>query len=188
MTAVVVVLAIAVVATVAGLAVARRRFVAVTVTGLSMEPTLHPGDRVLVRRAGVGAVHPGQVVVLGVPDDIEGDAGTEWMIKRAIAVPGDAVPRIGVLGGAESDDRTVPAGQLVVLGDNAAFSLDSRRLGYLSGERMLGVVVRRLSAGPRPGPRGRLRGGPRLRQDFGERVLHARTAEGTTRAGTGPVL
>lgn len=157
MTVALLVLAIAVVSTAVGVALLRRRFVAVTVDGLSMEPTLHPGDRVLVRRAGVDTVRAGQMVVLGAPDDIEGDAragagagaGPAWMIKRAIAVPGDPVPRIGAAGVAVSDDPTVPAGQLVVLGDNAAFSLDSRRLGYLSGERLLGVVVRRLPSGPR---------------------------------------
>ena len=168
MTAVALVLAAVVVAAAGGLAVLRRRFVAVTVAGLSMQPTLHPGDRVLVRRAGIGTVRAGQVVVLG----IEGEAEQEWMIKRAIAVPGDPVPGIGVTGVAVVDGQTVPDGKLVVLGDNAALSLDSRRLGYLPGERLLGVVVRRLSSGPR--------------QDFGGR--DARAAGGTTRAGAGPAV
>jgi len=144
-------------------AVLRRRFVAVTVEGLSMRPTLAPGDRVLVRRARLDAVRPGQIVVLGNPD---------LMIKRVVAVPGDPVPDLGATGVAGSGERTVPPGKLVVLGDNPAFSLDSRRLGYLPGERLLGVVVRRLSPGPL--------------QDFGARAPGARAAEGTTRAGTGP--
>ncbi|WP_433061005.1 signal peptidase I [Dactylosporangium sp. CS-033363] len=148
---------------VAALAVLRRRFMAVTVSGVSMQPTLQPGDRVLVRRAGLGTVKAGQVVVLH-------DDGAELMIKRAVAVPGDPVPAIDVTGTAVLDGRTVPPGRMVVLGDNPAFSLDSRRLGFLPGERLLGVVVRRLSPGPP--------------QDFGARA--DRAAGGTTRAGTGP--
>ncbi|WP_426505658.1 S26 family signal peptidase [Dactylosporangium sp. McL0621] len=165
MTAVALALAVAVGAAAGGWALLRRRFVAVTVEGLSMRPTLEPGDRVLVRRAGLGAVRPGHVVVLGA-------SGADLMIKRVAAVPGDPVPDLGVTGVAGSDDRTVPPGRLVVLGDNPAFSLDSRRLGYLPGERLLGVVVRRLSPGSP--------------QDFGARAPGARAAGGTTRAGTGP--
>jgi signal peptidase I len=101
-----------------------------------MEPELHHGDRVLVRRVSVGAVHPGQVVVLTGP----ADRPTDWMVKRAAAVPGDPVPRTA---GACSGP-VVPEDHLVVLGDNAALSLDSRRLGYLPADRLVGVVVRRL--------------------------------------------
>ncbi|MCQ0009633.1 S26 family signal peptidase [Actinomadura madurae] len=41
-------------------------------------------------------------------------------------------------------DVTVPDGRLLVLGDNPDRSLDSRHYGYLSGDGVLGVVVRRL--------------------------------------------
>jgi type IV secretory pathway protease TraF len=46
--------------------------------------------------------------------------------------------------GASSDDR-VPSGGLVLFGDNN-HSVDSRALGYFPGERVLGVVLRPLSA------------------------------------------
>jgi signal peptidase I len=118
--------------------VLRRRYLSVTVTGASMEPALYHGDRVLVRRVSVGAVHPGQVVVLTGP----ADRPTDWMVKRAAAVPGDPVPRTaGACAG-----PVVPEDHLVVLGDNAALSLDSRRLGYLPADRLVGVVVRQLPA------------------------------------------
>jgi signal peptidase I len=39
----------------------------------------------------------------------------------------------------------VPPGQLVVLGDNAAWSQDSRQIGYIPGDRLLGIVMRRLA-------------------------------------------
>jgi signal peptidase I len=111
----------------------RRRFVAVTVTGRSMEPAYRHGDRVLVRRAALPAVRAGQVVVLAAPHG-------GWMIKRAAALPGDPVPAL--LGRGEP---AVPAGALVVLGDNTALSGDSRRMGYFDGASLLGVVVGMLS-------------------------------------------
>ncbi|MER7280077.1 signal peptidase I [Dactylosporangium sp. NPDC000244] len=163
MTALLLALALALVAVTAatGLVLLRRRFVAITVSGLSMRPTLDPGDRVLVRRAVLGTVRRGQVVVLGGAD------GVEYLIKRVAALPGDPVPDAGITGVAVADGPTVPPGKLVVLGDNPDFSLDSRRLGYLPGERLLGVVVRRLSPGPH--------------QDFG-------FGRGNDRAGTGPAV
>ncbi len=125
----------------------RRGWVAVTVTGRSMEPTHYHGDRVLVRRVRLPAVRAGQVVVVAA-------AHSGWMIKRAIAVPGDPVPP----GLTRCTGRSVPAGALVVLGDNASVSDDSRRLGYVNGELLLGVVVGALSTASRPQDSGRARG------------------------------
>lgn len=48
-------------------------------------------------------------------------------------------------------DARVPAGKLVVLGDNPESSMDSRSLGYVPGDRLLGVVTRPLVL---PGPAG----------------------------------
>jgi signal peptidase I len=42
---------------------------------------------------------------------------------------------------------TVPDGRLIVLGDNPAKSVDSRRLGYIPGDRLLGVVISSLPKG-----------------------------------------
>ena len=121
------------------LLVVRRRLCVVTVNGLSMEPTLSDGDRVLVRRVPLGAVRAGQLVVLTGPAGQPGD----WIVKRAAAVPGDPVPRASVPALAAAAEPAVPDGSLVVLGDNARLSLDSRRLGYLPGSRLVGVVIRR---------------------------------------------
>ena len=41
--------------------------------------------------------------------------------------------------------ETVPPGKLVVLGDNAARSFDSRQIGYIPADRLLGVVRRPLA-------------------------------------------
>ncbi|GAA0903927.1 S24/S26 family peptidase [Virgisporangium aurantiacum] len=83
----------------------RRRSLVAVVTGDSMLPTYRSGDRVLVWRAPLGAVRPGQVVVIEQdpaevgPDDPR--SGPHLMIKRAVALPGDRVPSgcLFVLGG-----------------------------------------------------------------------------------------
>lgn len=130
-------------------AVLRARFVLVTVSGRSMEPTLWHGDRVLVRRSSLGGVRPGRVVVIA--------AGPErgWIVKRAVAVPGDPLPRAEVPALATRPERVVPPGRLVVLGDNRMVSLDSRRLGYVSAQQLKGVVVSRLPKTPPRHPAGR---------------------------------
>jgi signal peptidase I len=69
------------------------------------------------------------VCCVGSPDEL--------MVKWAVAVPGDAVPC-----GIPVTERTVPAGKLVVLGDNVDHSFDSRRAGFLSAAEVVGVVVR----------------------------------------------
>jgi signal peptidase I len=124
-----------------GLAVLRRRFVVVAVTGDSMLPTLRPGDRVLVRRVRLHRVGRGQLVVVAPPADLPPlPDNPPWLVKRAVALPGDPVPPI--LGG--DGDARVPPGKLLILGDNRGRSYDSRRAGYFAAEGLLGVVIRRL--------------------------------------------
>lgn len=138
-----------------GVYLLRRRIAVVAVIGSSMQPTLAPGDRVLVRRVRIGQVRTGQIVVIEKP----GESGTwvtpplnratgqrEWMIKRVAAVPGDHRPDAMP---ADSPGLLIPAGKLVVLGDNPARSLDSRQIGYIPAERVLGVVLRPLYGGAR---------------------------------------
>ncbi|MEV7006955.1 signal peptidase I [Streptosporangium sp. NPDC051022] len=133
------------------LAVLRRRFVAVTVSGRSMEPTLRHGDRVLVRRAGIAAVRAGELAVMAAPAGM----GRDWMVKRVVAVPGDPVPHDEIPALARTRDRLVPDGRLVVVGDNLPLSLDSRGFGYVHARQLLGVVVRHLPRSPSRQPAGR---------------------------------
>jgi signal peptidase I len=133
-----------------GVHVLRRRLAVVAVIGLSMQPTLVPGDRVLVRRVGIGDIRAGQIVVIEKP----GDDGVwpaeprrrptgqrEWMIKRVAAIPGD--PRPGMMpADGDGAGHVVPSCKLVVLGDNPARSMDSRQIGYIPADRVLGVVLR----------------------------------------------
>lgn len=137
-----IVLPVVVFAVVAGLIVVlRKRFVAVRVDGSSMEPALRSGDRVLVRRVRLARVRRGAVVVLAPPPDLPPDLeDPPWLIKRAVALPGDVVPAAVTAVSGE----VVPAGRFVVLGDNTRSSYDSRRAGYFAADALLGVVVARL--------------------------------------------
>lgn len=131
----------------------RTRLVAVTVTGDSMAPTLVSGDHVLVRRTP--RLRPGAVVVVEKPGidrrwhtprpvrarDL---ADRRWIVKRAVAVAGDPVPPGSVPPPLAADAR-VPAGSLVLIGDNQRDSYDSRLIGYFPLTRVLGVVVRPLT-------------------------------------------
>jgi signal peptidase I len=129
----------------------RRGWAVITVDGPSMEPTFHQGDRVVVRRTPRLAVSSGDVVIIAKGVDTADVAptrhfrparirdGRRWMIKRVGAVAGDLVPD-----GVPVPDAVVPEGKLVLLGDNARNSLDSRTFGYFPAEGLLGVVVRQL--------------------------------------------
>ncbi|GAA4601213.1 S26 family signal peptidase [Actinoallomurus liliacearum] len=154
---------------VAGVLIAwvRRRYLVTTVDGPSMEPTLYAGDRLLVRRTR--RVRVGEIVVVRIrpptldappPDlDLVSETGVQevpvelthpdghLLIKRAIAVAGDPVPVDRVPCLRDTPHSTVPPGALVVLGDNAATSWDSRDYGFVHAEQFVGVAVRRLSAG-----------------------------------------
>ncbi|MGI5158691.1 S26 family signal peptidase [Microbispora sp. CA-102843] len=136
----------------AGIVAARRRFVVVRVAGTSMVPTYQPGDRVLIRRGGRAVLRRGQVVVFrrlqpdgaGSSGRTPGLRGTEWLIKRVAAMPGDTVPDQVAPGVHAVPGDVVPADRLVVLGDGP-ISSDSRHWGYLPVSEVLGVVIRRLT-------------------------------------------
>lgn len=127
----------------------RRSFVAITVRGDSMAPTLLPGGRVLIRR-GVSGLRPGGIAVIASPDPdpargwrerppLSRDLGeVSWFIKRVVAVEGDAMPK-GVAGEAER----VPPGHFVAIGDHP-LSQDSKQYGPCPVDQVLGTMVRRL--------------------------------------------
>jgi signal peptidase I len=122
-----------------------RRYLVIAVHGESMSPTYRPGDWLLVRRTRPGSVGRGDCVVFGESPDEVPVLPARWLVKRAIAVPGDPVPRDDVPVLRTATGRTVPPGHMVVLGDNPAHSRDSRYFGYVTTDRLLGVVKRRMT-------------------------------------------
>lgn len=80
----------------------------------------------------------------GVPGHKLSQSSEGWLVKRAVAVAGDPVPRDAGPALAVLDDDVVPPDCLVALGDNASASYDSRHYGYVTADRLLGVVLRRI--------------------------------------------
>ena len=157
--------AASVAAAVLGVGLVRRKLAVVEVAGRSMEPVLWSGDRVLVRRARLSELRPGLVAVVEMPRlDTDGPAlpagwppgHREWLIKRVAALPGDRLPAGVQSPGPDADHHgVVPPGMFVVLGDNAMWSYDSRMIGCIPAERLLGVMIRPLNGSPVPAARAR---------------------------------
>ncbi len=134
----------------------------------SMEDTLHVGDNVLVEKASCSpllgrllfmkdiGVRKGDIVIFRAPMEKDKDHA-----KRCVAVAGDELAiRDGAVfvNGARMDEAyakgvttvpagmpdmisgVVPAGRVVLLGDNRANSLDSRHYGYVDTAAVSGKV------------------------------------------------
>jgi signal peptidase I len=107
----------------------------------------------------IRAIRAGQIVAVrspGVADpfDLPGVLGegigyvlldTRLLIKRVIAVPGDPVPRDRIPPLRDAPEAAVPPDRFIVLGDNPKVSFDSREYGYLRGEHLVGVAVRKVT-------------------------------------------
>jgi signal peptidase I len=128
-----------------------------TVSGDSMQPTLHGGQHVVIDKITYRFRSPrrGELVVTADPD------GHGTIVKRVVAVGGDSVgieDGLLVLNGAIVKEPytdqsqmdgyfngpiTVPAGFVFVLGDHRNASVDSRRFGALPAGSIHGRVVAR---------------------------------------------
>ena len=126
----------------------RRRWMLVTVSGPSMEPTLSDGDDILARRAR--RARTGQIVVVAEPDPVLGwsqppearrfggrPEGPYW-VKRVAASPGEPMP---------GSQEPVPAGHYFLISDNPAGE-DSRRHGPCPAAAVLAVMGRELRRPP----------------------------------------
>jgi signal peptidase I len=114
-------------------------FKTVVVSGTSMFPTLKNGRKVLVSKAYwlIGPLRHKDIVVV---TDLNPDG---YMIKRIYKMAGEKVdyynfPRSYPLNG---KPYIVPDGKLFLLGDNRRNSEDSRAIGAVGVDQVLGKVV-----------------------------------------------
>ncbi len=130
----------------------------VRVENISMEPTLMPGEFLLVNRLAyrMGQIQRGDVVIFHYPLNPKED-----FIKRAIGLPGDTVrvengnvfvndikleePYIAAPPD-YSGSWSVPEKTIFVLGDNRNRSLDSHAWGFVPFDLILGKALVRLLA------------------------------------------
>ena len=143
-----------------GLLLALRVFVVepFSIPSSSMEPTLRPGDHVLVEKLALRSSEPqrGDLVVFEAP------GSGEIMLKRVVALPGDTVGlEDGVLivngqsvvepyvdhAGVDSvyyGPVEVPDEGFMVMGDNRGLSVDSREFGAVPRSSLIGRVLVRV--------------------------------------------
>jgi signal peptidase I len=128
------------------------------VNGISMEPTLFNGERLLIDKFWfhIAGLHDGEIIVFHPPLPTTAD-----FVKRIIATPGQTVsmrngyvyidgrrqaePYLQSGGQSYRDDwtmapETIPPGKLFVLGDNRARSEDSRYFGLVPISSVQGVA------------------------------------------------
>ncbi|MCZ2258807.1 signal peptidase I [Sporosarcina sp. G11-34] len=138
-------------------------FTPIVVDGISMMPTLSDGDRMVVNKIGytIGKPNRFDIVVFHAPEKKD-------YIKRIIGLPGDEVEYIDdvlYVNGKAFDEpyldqykaeipdspltedfkledkiqsKTIPEGHVFVLGDNRRKSKDSRHIGVISIDEIIG--------------------------------------------------
>jgi signal peptidase I len=140
----------------------------------SMKPTLNVGDRVLVNKVSyrLHDVNRGDIVVFETPPKAK-DANGEIkdLVKRVIALPGESfstrdggvyingrplkepylqrgvqtcAPNTSATGCGDVAPTTIPAGDILVLGDNRPASKDSRFFGPIKESSIVGRVFLRI--------------------------------------------
>ena len=128
------------------------------VDGMSMEPTLHNQEYILVNKAAyvLHAPHRGDVIVFEYPLDPRVD-----YVKRIIAIPGDVISVVGekvTVDGVTLREpyinpadlfnpfqpiyhRSVPSNSYFVMGDNRGNSSDSRQWGFVPRQNIIGQAT-----------------------------------------------
>lgn len=131
-------------------------FTPIIVDGESMMPTLEDRDRMIVNKLSyvMGEPERFDIIVFHAPEEKD-------YIKRVIGLPGDQIEyrndilyvngepykepyldqyKEALMGGTltEPFSVTVPEGHLFVMGDNRRYSKDSRHIGPVSMEKVLG--------------------------------------------------
>ena len=122
-------------------------FTPVVVNGPSMMNTLHNGDVMILDKIGmkIGGIKRFDIVVI--------QTGKTKIIKRVIGMPGETISyhdnKLYINGKEVSDNYSneitydfeevkIPAGEYYVLGDNRTDSVDSRILGTIPKNEILG--------------------------------------------------
>ncbi|MCA8959833.1 MAG: signal peptidase I [Planctomycetes bacterium] len=127
------------------------------ISGQSMEPTLHNGERVVIHKLPLSLDH-GDMIIFTSPND-----PNKNLIKRVIALPGDELEidhGVVYLNGEKLEElyarrdlgryssqvshRVIPPGHVFVLGDNRPASQDSRHFGIVPIDAIKGEVFLRL--------------------------------------------
>ena len=140
----------------------------INIMQVSMEPTLEPGDKVVLEPA---SFYRGEIVVFPAPAAVVGSSEAPF-IKRVIGVAGDLVEihddavwvnsvklvEPYVYNGQPTTPLTdtlswrVPQGYLFVLGDHREASQDSRVFGPIATSAVIGRVAYRCLPADRRGP------------------------------------
>lgn len=128
----------------------------------SMEPTLYENHYLIINKMAykMGDEERGDIIVF--ESELENEDGEKkLLIKRIIGLPGETVTvkdgevyidgllleedylKDGITPG-EIDNCRVPEGQLFVMGDNRVVSIDSRELGCIGEDTVMGKAVLRL--------------------------------------------
>lgn len=137
--------------------------VGVQVVGSSMEPTLETGDYLFINTT-VAPEH-GDIVVIEAneQDNVHDATKHKWIIKRVIGLPGDTIyaesgvlwrkdadsdtfeeveePYLGEVWSGDIEEETIEEGYVYVMGDHRSVSHDSRAIGQLPLENVMGVVT-----------------------------------------------
>jgi len=128
------------------------------VDGMSMEPTLHDQEYIIVNKAAYvfRAPQRGDVIVFAYPRDPRVD-----YVKRIIAIPGDVISVVGekvTVDGvtlresyinpadpfnpfSSINNRPVPPNDYFVMGDNRGNSSDSRQWGFVPRQNIIGQAT-----------------------------------------------
>ncbi len=134
-------------------------FATVRVEGVSMDPTLQQGDRLIVWRLGYEPDN-GDIVVLEPPiynvDDyyvkrvIATEGQTVQIINNRVYVNGEVIEEpyiqgnVSALGSKYELPQVIPEGACFVLGDNREHSTDSRAFGLVPNDHIMGEVKLRI--------------------------------------------
>lgn len=127
---------------------------AYVINGRSMEPTFHDSERLLISKFAprFESLNRGDIVIFEHPDE-----PGKRLIKRVLGFPGEFVriergilfvngqrvdePYLESDAGGDFDTKEVPDGHFFVLGDNRGISNDSRRIGFIPQDRVLGKAL-----------------------------------------------